>query len=739
VKRTSNICGTALPTIILLFIPLVAPAIEVGWHDKMSSVGLGDGMRLNRQGPPIFTGLVEMSPTGTRLNNGWQDEFVTFAQHKYDMVKTLNVNTSAAVDTEYGNYTLGISFFDGRTFDANDLTFVFTKTRNFGTMLYSPLRFGSTFTNLVPIYQNTNHLQGEALHARITSKFGTHYVRGEESAAFVSVIYGFHYTSASIKQRFSLSTSYSYDSATFSSFVSSYFGSTNTSLSIGYSLYSSSANPLPSYLNSSGLIQNYQDFLTFVGKLETYVNSMTPADAKTTGYILDPIQTAPGYFDIIGGYVPLPIDPDDSSDFLQAITALQVWQRRLQGRGPMNWLNPQGQQVIASKALDIENYLNAMYSIASNNYTTGAPLYLPSDVVTYLANLSDIKLPEIYIMDSFIYDTSVTYPKLYILGRVDCGDRNLVKPFSTLSEIETNNPNSAITVDLDYDAWHFQTNQLDLYPSGTRYGRLQNLFTNAQWACLTNSATNPDLNGFFVVSQHLTHGSQPAANWSLAISDGDTIVDEMAFLDTRSGGCGASSQVSSNVSVSIAGTSPPAIGTVGRIQPVTVQITNQSSIQAYGTTVSFVLNNGFEYKDANGSQGYGSLSNRVVTYTVGPLPGNASADIHLQVIPLQTNAVVPGTTPVLAFASGLTNSATGTAGFWPIQSVPPILGVTPSPGGILFDWWSDTDRLLFERSSVLGLGASWSPATNGLVINGSHRFLPSTVAGQQGYFRLRSQ
>jgi len=40
--------------------------------------------------------------------------------------------------------------------------------------------------------------------------------------------------------------------------------------------------------------------------------------------------------------------------FLKPLPALQVWQQRLQGRGSMSWLNPQGQQVIASKALDTE-------------------------------------------------------------------------------------------------------------------------------------------------------------------------------------------------------------------------------------------------------------------------------------------------------------------------------------------------------------------------------------------------
>jgi hypothetical protein len=71
--------------------------------------------------------------------------------------------------------------------------------------------------------------------------------------------------------------------------------------------------------------------------------------------------------------------------------------------GTMNWLNPQGQQLAQSKAQDIRNALTAMRKIASNHDATSSPLDVPSDAVTHLASLRDLPIPELYVMDSYIF------------------------------------------------------------------------------------------------------------------------------------------------------------------------------------------------------------------------------------------------------------------------------------------------------------------------------------------------
>jgi hypothetical protein len=74
-----------------------APAIEVGWHDNMY-LQLGDGVKLNHQQEPASLGLVLLANPTTTNNTGSFTETVTFAQHTYDMIKSLSVNSSVSLD-----------------------------------------------------------------------------------------------------------------------------------------------------------------------------------------------------------------------------------------------------------------------------------------------------------------------------------------------------------------------------------------------------------------------------------------------------------------------------------------------------------------------------------------------------------------------------------------------------------------------------------------------------------------
>jgi hypothetical protein len=75
----------------------------------------------------------------------------------------------------------------------------------------------------VAAYQK--NLQGAALYSAITGTFGTRYVVGYQSAAMVSVVYSFHYASASAKQVASLNASGQYLSqyGNYSAYVDAFF------------------------------------------------------------------------------------------------------------------------------------------------------------------------------------------------------------------------------------------------------------------------------------------------------------------------------------------------------------------------------------------------------------------------------------------------------------------------------------------------------------------------------------
>src|ERR1700722_10028275 len=118
-KGSYNVFRTALLTLFGVFLWLPAPAQEVtaGWHDRIY-LQPGDGVRLNRLLEPIYPGLVVMSPTGTTTGNtGGQQETVAFAQHTYNMIKTLNVDSSASLDLLAFSGDIGVSFFGRQTFN----------------------------------------------------------------------------------------------------------------------------------------------------------------------------------------------------------------------------------------------------------------------------------------------------------------------------------------------------------------------------------------------------------------------------------------------------------------------------------------------------------------------------------------------------------------------------------------------------------------------------------------------
>jgi hypothetical protein len=108
--------------------------------------------------------------------------------------------------------------------------------------------------------------------------------------------------------------------------------------------------------------------------------------------------------------------------------------------------------------------------------------------------------------------------------------------------------------------------------------------------------------------------------------------------------------------------------------------------------------------------------------------------MKLLLIPLQTNAA-PSPVASLSLGAGLINSNSSTNFSFPaIQSVPPTLEAVRGPAGLLLDWWSDTDRVMVEGSSSLSSGATWSPVTNAVVVNSTHRFLSSPTSPQRSYF-----
>jgi hypothetical protein len=413
------------------------------------------------------------------------------------------------------------------------------------------VNFSSNFWKQVAFYQGK--YQGAQLYSALTDAFGTHFVAGYQSSALVSVVYSFHYASAAAKQRASLDASGGAGTlASFDAHVSTFFGETNTARSISYEFYSTDPFLIPTNFGfaSAGTITNLQQYSVFNSALQNYANAMTQPNAKITGYVLDPLWFAPGMLALLDGYVPPQGQSPDYDNFLASYSALQAWKESidpwiLNGES-LSWLNTTGRQLVQQNWFSARRYLAAMRAVATDHFTKGTPLNVPGEITAFLANLSYISLPKIYTMDSFLASSSGASgtSTRFIFGRIDCGCRDLTIPipFNYVSQLyyQTNMGSLGAVF---YNPSAFTNAQLKAFPTGTGLttvrGHLTNLFASAQWACLTSPASNPNLNGFFLVSQPASQ----QARWSLAIvgdddANGDAVtIDLVGLLDSTSGSC----------------------------------------------------------------------------------------------------------------------------------------------------------------------------------------------------------
>jgi hypothetical protein len=528
-------------------VKLAAQEVTIGWHDRMY-LRPGDGVKLNRQQEPTFPGLVLMGAGTTNGNIGDQESSAAFAQHTYDLLNSLSANASVSLNFTVFSGDADFSFFRRQTFSADDLNFVVTYTKNFGTIRFTPSGMSPDFSAVMGALRQKSLRQAD-LYSAATATFGTHFVAGYSSGTFVSVLYSIHSASAVVKQSATLTANASWTSGDFSAFVSGKVLITNTASFINYQIYSSDPSPFPTNLGfaATGTITNLAQFSLFTSNVQNYASTLTQTNDKITGYILDPLWFVPGVLPLLDGYVPPAVTQPNYDRFLHDYDALESYKQSLDpwilDGNALSWLNDPGRQLVRGNWLSAVNYLAAMKKTAMDHFAKGTPLTVPADAAAFLANLSDISLPAIYIMDSFVSGDR------YILGRVDCGCRNLTipVPFHTISQLYYGT-NRAVNTGQDalatvyYDPADFQSAQLVAYPSGNStsvYGHLTNLFSGLHWNCFTNPGSNPDLNGFFLVHE----STSEAPHYTLAISSGadangnPVVVDQMSFLDTLSGDC----------------------------------------------------------------------------------------------------------------------------------------------------------------------------------------------------------
>src|SRR5690242_11717200 len=105
-KSILNACTSGAAMILFLGTCSSARAIKIDWHPDMYFKP-GDGVDFKNLQQPLPSPAVISSNPST-VQNGEATETVTFAQHTYDLVQSLRVNTSASLSSLVFNGSIDV-------------------------------------------------------------------------------------------------------------------------------------------------------------------------------------------------------------------------------------------------------------------------------------------------------------------------------------------------------------------------------------------------------------------------------------------------------------------------------------------------------------------------------------------------------------------------------------------------------------------------------------------------------
>ncbi len=748
--RTTTFCFQTCAAFVSIALFIAAPPAKadvVGWHDDFGGdIGLGlDLPRQKETKPPVAI----FATVASANNTGKLSITARFVQHRLDMVKTFSLNTSIGLSYGIEGGNVNFAMVDKETFSQNTLTFLQDCTRDFGESKPAFLGFNPNFTNTVNSLKQT--LNGDALQKAITGLFGTHVVYGYKSAAEVAVVYHFKYNSSAIARSTSLSVAGTgnYDGVQidFASFVQTQFKQTNTDVSLDAHFWSSDPNlppPFPVVTN----IATYSQFLAYSAQIQNYCASMDPSRAKKTGYLVEPLQSLDGYYNLVG-FTPATNHDDPGFDrFNYYYSMLKAWENQLlywtTDPRHMSWLNIAGQQQVNVILRDVTDYRKTMEKTASAYFATGAPLVVTEDIINYFANSSRIPIPTIYTLWSGEYDCGPVSVKRHLyLGYIYFGSAGLTvsQPIGNVSVYESGVDVGHMADLTDYTAAKFYQDEKAAGAASCSklVDVINQAFSTDLWLSVTNQAqTNRIV--FFSVDEKAS--DVDAGTYTFVIKDNAfEMMDQVNMLTTRSAGAfGQVAAISPQVNLAVGLQSQPAPNVAGRRTTYTFGVTNNGPGSAYGVqfTLPLINTNTFDIASVSGSQGQGTFTNGGVLFDIGPLASGSTATVQLQVVPVVAGAFLPGsqvgTTPGVGLINPVLADASMNLSSIMLQN--PVLSVGKLGGKTALSWQSDTTRILLEQSSGLPPSENWTPVTGSFVTNGSLWRVDLNSTGDKKFFRL---
>jgi hypothetical protein len=737
-----------LSNLLLTSFLLAEPSLfgeTVGWHPTFGGdIGLGLNIHDQRLTEPRVATFDTNAPYS---NTGSQSINVRFVQHTLEMSQSASLNANVSLSFGAFNGKVGFSYADSQTFSGNKLSFVFDCTRDYGNVTPAFQRFDPSFTNDVARLKQQG-LSGVALHQAVTDLYGTHVVYGFQRASKVLVTYQFDYGSESVAHSMSVIVQGSYGGiiGDFNSFAQSQFQRTDTHTTLNCSFWSSDPTLTPSFPVATNLT-TYDQFVAYAAQVQSYCASMSSTNAKTTGYLIEPLQSLPDYHSLVAS---IPTTTTNSVDpnldlFNQTFSKLRGWEDLLSSwvldARHMSWLNTSGQQQIGAILRDVTNYRKTMEQVARSYLDTGTPLVVPDDVINYFANLNRIQIPTFYTLGSGGYTCNASAgPYRVVIGYVYCGSKALTSdpPFGNVSEFENGNDVGTIAY-TTYSASDFEQYLRSVYTYCAGINQIiLDTFSSPLWATIkSQDQTNRFV--FFYSGEPAPWVNNGIFSYVLRDAAG-AIVDQVNMLSTRSAGAlGAVAAASPTVNLAVGVQSLPSSPTAGRKAIYTIGVTNNGPGAAYGVQLALPLinTNLFEVVSVSGSQGQGAITNGSMVYEVGPLASGNSTAVRLQVVPLVSGSFTPGTQSSAAPGTGLSdpNVSDNTASLGAVAFAQPQLTMSKRGSQAELSWFSDTSRIVLEQTSSIG-NPSWTPVSGSFATNGSQWEISISPTSPRMFFRL---
>lgn len=439
--------------------------------------------------------IADGSPTTQQTNATSGGLFSSYyIQNQYDLFKQFKLNGSLTAKLAKLDGKLTWDFARSIKFSANDVHLAYVCNKDFGLVSFSDYVLHPEFQAFV----TSNKLQGltgPALHNRVADYYGSHFISGYQSSATAFLVYSFHFDSTITAQRFKSDLNLNFTSTKYEAHVTSLLDATNRNTRVTVHFFNS--NPAAPVFVPSQNITDTNTFFAVQNQFTSYCNTYLTNGVAVTYQIKPLANLGTPYLNFLDGYLPGTERLADYDRFLEVFGRLQDWNDTFNqwvlDPNRMSWLNASGQNLVVSLRNNSRRYLKSLQALAKDHFESGADLTITDDIIGYTADLGQIPLPKLSVID--ILDVSTDW----VIGVIDSGSisNTIPNPFQLGRVIMMNGLIEEIPdetndglIFYDYNAFLAAANASDSRLSGDR-------FNTPVWSAVRTLATRNRIGFWF--------------------------------------------------------------------------------------------------------------------------------------------------------------------------------------------------------------------------------------------------